>query len=331
MRGKTSLGAVAILGGVAVSASIAPAGTLVPIPPVPDSVATYIRAINDNNEIVGYYVTSDGVSHGFVGTLDGNYTGFDAPGTGTIALGIDNDGFVTGHSDPSADCPISGCGFVRAPDGTIRAVHKGKKVLDAVVQGIVDRNSFVGDYARDGRPNANPIFYGFYGGRAKYGADLTLPFTTDQTHPRGYNTRGTVVGYFHEIDNNLYPAFVLQDGAATAVTYPDDNAWQVLFESVNDKGMVAGAWLDYALTTSNAFLFDTTQNAFSPITVRRATVVLANSINNAGVVALTADDVSYIYCTRKRRCPLGGPNATELPEKWIPAKVRSIVVPARLK
>ena len=178
MRGKTSLGAVAVLGGVALSASIAPAGTLVPIPPVPDSVATYIRAINDNNEIVGYYVTSDGVSHGFVGTLDGNYTGFDAPGTGTIALGIDNDGFVTGHSEPTADCPISGCGFVRAPDGTIRAVHKGKRVLDAVVQGIVDKNSFVGDYAHDGTPNANPIFYGFYGERAKYGAGLTAFITS---------------------------------------------------------------------------------------------------------------------------------------------------------
>ena len=306
VMGKTYLAAVALLSGLVGLASDGACGTLVPIPTVPGSVATYVRAINENNEIAGYYVTPDGISHGFVGTLDGTYTSFDAPGTGTIALGIDKAGFVTGHSDPSADCPVSGCGFVRAPDGTIRTVHKGKKILDAVVQGIVDRNSFVGDYAVDGTLNANPTFFGFYGEHAKYAADLTLPFTTDQVHPRGYNTHGTVVGYFHEIADNLYPAFLLQDGVAMSIVYPDDNAWQTLFEGINDKGMVVGAWLDYALTTSNAFLYDTAQNAFSPITMRHATNVLANGINNAGVVALTADDKSYIYCVRKRRSPLSG-------------------------
>jgi hypothetical protein len=316
--------AAAALGGLIFSLAAAQAGILVQVSAFPGSSATYIRAINDKNVITGYYMTGDGLPHGFVGTLNGQYTSFDASANGTMPLGIDNAGYITIGSNFSSDCPVSGCAFIRAPDGTISQVHKGKRMLDAVVQGITNGAHFVGDYAVDGTPNVNPTFYGFYGKRDHYRASLTLPFTTPQTRPRGVNRAGTVVGFYSDVDNGTFPGFVLENGVATSIAYPDDNAWQVYLEAVNDSGLVAGSWVDFALTGEHAFLYDIQQNAFSPITVRHATYVLANSINNAGVVAISAGDTSYIYCTNKSACPAHGAGAVELPDKWLVAPAGSV-------
>jgi hypothetical protein len=323
--------AAVIVGGLILSFSGARAGILIPVPPFPGSTATYIRAINDKNVITGYYTMADGLPHGFVGTLNGKYTSFDASESGTIPLGIANDGYITIGSNLRIDCPVSGCGFVRAPDGTISQVHKGKNMLDAVVQGILNRSRFVGDYGTDGTPgapNLHPQFYGFYGRGDKYRASLTLPFPTTQTRPRGINRAGTVVGFYSEAGSGTFPGFVLQDGVATSITYPDDNAWQVYLEAVNDNGLVAGSWVDYALVAEHAFVYDIGRKAFSPIAIRHAGYVLANGINNAGVVALSADDTSYIYCTKKSACPAHGAGSVELPDEWIPApagRVHSVI------
>src|ERR1051325_11173208 len=151
---RTVRSTAVMLGGLILSFTAAQAGILIPVPPFPGSTATYIRAINDKNVITGYYTMADGLPHGFVGTLDGKYTSFDASESGTIPLGIANDGHITIGSNLSIDCPVSGCGFIRAPDGTISQVHKGKKMLDGVVQGILNRSRFVGDYGVDGTPGA---------------------------------------------------------------------------------------------------------------------------------------------------------------------------------
>ena len=253
-----------IAAGPALWFSAATAGTLVPIPSFPGSAATYIRAINDNNVITGYYLDFAGDLHGFVGTLDGQHTSFDASDHGTIPLGIDNAGYITGTTSPTPGCEVSGCGFVRSPDGTVKGVHKGRRALDAVVQGILDKVSFVGDYAVDsGAPNASPFFFGFYGKGSSYRAKLTLPFATNQTRPRGINTASTVVGFYSELGNGTFPGFVLKNGIATSITYPDDDAWQVYLESINDHGTAAGSWTDYALVGEQAFLYDVEKNAFS--------------------------------------------------------------------
>src|SRR3954471_13851695 len=76
------------------------AGILVPIPSYPASTATYVRAINDANVVTGFYYDADGNPHGFVGTLGGAYTSFDASANGTIPLGIDNAGYITGTTNP---------------------------------------------------------------------------------------------------------------------------------------------------------------------------------------------------------------------------------------
>lgn len=307
---------------------LAPTGAetavLVSVPNYPGAAATYIRAINDKSVITGYYMSEDGTAHGFVGTLDGNYTSFDASPNGTMPLGIDNAGYITIGSSYSADCPVSGCAYVRAPDGTVSQVRKGRHMLDSVVQGILDKDRFVGDYAIDGgAPNVNPSFFGFYGKGDRYRASIELPFVTTQTRPRGVNKAGTIVGFYSEMGNGTFPGFVLQDGVATSVSYPDDNAWQVYLESINDQGMAVGSWVDFALTEEKAFLYDTAQNAFASIDVPRGKFVLANGINNKGVVALSTEKASYIYCLKKSTCPATGGDAVEVPTVWKAASSRN--------
>jgi hypothetical protein len=318
-----------ILGIFMLGLTGAQAAVLLSIPKYPGATATYVRAINDKDVVTGYYTSDDGNTHGFVGTLDGNYTSFDAPANGTMPLGIDNDGYITISTNYASECPISGCAYIRAPDGTISEIHKGKHMLDSVVQGILDKDRFVGDYAVDGEaPNVNPVFYGYLGKGDRYRSSITLPFTTTQTRPRGMNKAGTIVGYYSEMGNGTFPGFVLQDGVATSVSYPDDNAWQVYLESINDRGMVAGSWVDFALTEENAFLYDTAQNTFASIDVPHGHYVLANSINNKGVVAVSTERASYIYCLKRSTCPVVAGGAIEVPTVWKPASpenVRSVL------
>ena len=69
----------AALAGLLNSAS---AAVLIPVPAVPNSTATTLFGINDDNVIAGSFIGSnDRIEHSFFGSLDGNYTTFDV-GTG---------------------------------------------------------------------------------------------------------------------------------------------------------------------------------------------------------------------------------------------------------
>ena len=300
--------------------SSATAGTLIPIPPFPGSTTTVIRGINDSDVITGTYTSQDGQTHGFVGTLDGNYTSFDHPNGGTIPDAISNDGYITGGSDYSDACPIQGCEFLRTPGGSINTITRKGAALDGVVQGIIGHTKFVGQYDVYDENN-HVLIYGYYGKGTKYRKALTLPFNTTRTSPRGYNKAGTVTGYFLDLDHgSMRPGFVLKNGVATSVSYPDQNAFFTLLEDVNDNGMIVGAWENQDGSSEQAFLYDFANNAFSPISIPGATIAYANAINNAGVVAVSADfTTSYIYCVNKRGCP-ASPNAIEIPDRWIPAR-----------
>ncbi len=86
---------------LALSTAVQAAPQLVPIVPFPDSVSTSIFGIaDDDNTIVGSYVAnSDGLTHGFYGTLDGDYTSFDF-GDNTQGRAIDGKAtLLTGFSN----------------------------------------------------------------------------------------------------------------------------------------------------------------------------------------------------------------------------------------
>jgi hypothetical protein len=307
------LPAAAVVVAFALTASATMAGTLIPVPPVPGSTFTYVNGINDQNVIAGQYVTPGGGTHGYFGPLDGQYTSFDAPMGGTAVGGINNADYITVLSDyQTDDCRFIGCQYLRKPDGSFAAIEKAGTRLDGIPGGITAHQRFVGWYfAEDGSG-----VYGYYGHGTKYASDLTLPFQTDVTMPADINSRGTVVGSFSDATTREYVAFIVSDGTASAIQYPDPAATNTWFDGVNHAGKVSGFWKDQA-GFFHAFLYDPLAVTFAPIDVHGATSVIAGAINRQGVVALDVDGSPYVYCTRSKTCPFRSAAGISIPEKWI--------------
>jgi len=301
------------LAAAALSCSLsaaAAAATLIPILPVQgsDPNSTGVFGINKSNIIVGFYTTDNyAVRHGFLGTLDGNYTTFDYGGnaTGTTARAINDDNWVTGIADDE-DCPLIGeCEFVRQPDGTILNIEKDGVPLEGTVQGITAKEKLVGDYY-------TPDFhhYGYYGKAANYVKDLTLPCCTS-VRPRAINRSGAVAGFY---TTRRAHGFLLQNGIVTKIDYPDPNAYYTFPEGLNDGGLVAGNWNDKRQKHSYAFEVDTTTMTFTPINIPGATYTQAWGVNNAGLVAVGSDAGVFIYCPHaKNKCPASA-RAIEIPD-----------------
>jgi hypothetical protein len=81
---------------------------------------TFPKSINDAGAITGYYGDADGMYHGFLRSLQGEFTTFDAPGASTAAgsgngilpKSINAGGAITGHY---ADARNVNHGFLRSP------------------------------------------------------------------------------------------------------------------------------------------------------------------------------------------------------------------------
>lgn len=287
-------------------------------------MTTFARTINDKNVVAGSYVTTDGASHAFFGTLDGQYTTFDVLGGHDAALGLNDRDYITGYSSvQTEDCQILGCQFLRATDGTIRTITKDRIPFDGIPEQIVGHQNFVGQYTYLDENSGILYFFGYYGHAARYESDLTLPFDTYRTRPRGFSEDGTVSGWFSDRDQgNKGRGFILKDGVATAYDYPDDSAFITEFEGLNASGQVPGAWLDTDQTFSRAFVFDIAAARFKPLDVPGANYAFAGGINEAGIIAVNDDTSSYIYCPRRKTCPLHA-GAIKVPERWIAARANS--------
>lgn len=91
----------------------------------PGASLTSPQAINDKRVITGYYNDADEVWHGFVGTPDGGFTSFDAPGAGTLAgtgttgYTINTSGLLGGYT---VDDNFTFHGFLRLRSGEISPV-----------------------------------------------------------------------------------------------------------------------------------------------------------------------------------------------------------------
>ena len=304
-------------------ASAAAAGVLVPIPSVPGSTETFARTINDKNVIVGRYIMPDGSSHGFFGTLAGEYITFDVPNGQTLAEGINNAGYITAQSNvANDDCQIFGCQFLRRPSGSIQEITYKRAPFDGVPEQIVAEQRFVGQYSYIDQ-NENFFIYGYYGRGPRYTAHLRLPFNTSRTRPRGLAEDGTVTGWFSDYAGSH--GFVLRNGTATAYDYPDDNAFVTEFEGVNSNGWVPGAWLDENETFSRAFVLNIAKAKFSPIEVSGATYAFAGGVNAANLVVVNDDTSSYLYCPVAKTCPIHSPGERQIAERWLPAaKLRTL-------
>ena len=311
--------AATILAAMFVPAEPTWAGVLVPIAPVPGSVAMMVIGINDNNVVTGSYKTADGQFHGYVGTIDGNYETFDYPTGFTAGRTVTNDGYIVGSANPSGD-HVYGEPFIRAPDGTMTTITRNGKVVDGLAQGLHDNGRFVGEDWTFRRNFRHLRVLGFYGKGSEYRQELVLPFHTDKVRPRGFNKHGDVVGLFHDRRAGDTPGFLIRDGVAAAIRFPDPQTAYTFFEEITDKGKVAGFWTDYTqMNAMGVFVYDERKEAFDSFDVPHTSYLVAEGINSSDIVAVTADNSAYLYCMHKAGCPQNA-HAVEVKDRWISAR-----------
>jgi hypothetical protein len=297
MRAFTGL-MLGFLAGTVVALPPSRAAVLVPVAQVQGSSLTTGFAINDSDIVAGSFIGSnDGIEHCFFGTPDGNYTTFDAGSGGSEARGISNDGTITGISNSQNGNTSTEPIYERRPGGRIVNVTMSGQQLFGLAQGINGSDKFAGYYWNKVAGETQ----GFVGRNGVWKADVHAPLN-QSAGALGINDSNDIAGYFVEPPLQGY---VFKDKNLTVVNYPSQNATATILNGINNKGKVAGQWVD---TNGNlhSFLYDTTTAVFTDIKVKGASEVRAWAINSAGAIAVNTDIGSFIWCERANQCPGGG-------------------------
>jgi hypothetical protein len=104
---------------------------------------TIALGINVRGSIVGYYVDSSGVDHGFLRAPNGTITTFDPKGSaGTTAYGLNKEGAITGTYTDSSGVAH---GYLRASNGTFTTFDP-KGSTETVPANINDSGVIAGYY-----------------------------------------------------------------------------------------------------------------------------------------------------------------------------------------
>lgn len=294
------------------------AGILVPVPQVPDSLETDVYSINTANVLTGSYTDQNGREHGFVGTLDGKYKFFDyGENTDTQGRYINDSGMVTGTSF-ERQSPWYQFQFLRCPHGNVAPLTlKGRRLRGfGSPGGLTDNGELAGQYEVD-----TPRSY--TGTRTNYSKRIVLPFNgVYGTYATGVNNNGDIVGYYEPCGTCAVHGFVIRNGVAMQVDYPDANEESTELLSINDKGVATGEWRDFE-DSHYAFLLDIPNNRFQAFNVIRA-----NGVSNAGLVAVDYNGAPHIYCPSRQNCPNGAGPRIEVRNRWIeapPGSLKSIL------
>jgi hypothetical protein len=278
----------------------ASAAVLVPVPTVPNSTTTMVFGVNDDNLIAGSFIgAEDGIEHSFFGSLDGNYTTFDAGTGGSEARGISNAGLVVGFSNSQGGFTSDQPAFERKPNGRVLNVTIDGQQLFGPLQGI---NNSEGKFVGTRWDQFNHQSVAFIGRKGAWKHDVRISEVHQASTGGGINSSDVIVGSFFQPPTHGY---IVNGKTLTVVDYPSGDSQGTSLEGINDKGKVIGQWVD-SQENSHSFLFDIAAGTFTDIQVNDASTVQAWDINSAGAVAVNSDVGSFIWCERRRQCPADG-------------------------
>ena len=301
-----------LLGAVVLSfPAVSIAATIVPVTPPDGAVATIVFGINEHNVITGSFVDADGVEHGFFGPLNGTYTTFDFGGTsiGTEPRALDDDGDITGFAaDPSF---AVGNEFLRdGKSGTLSSITKGGVALDGVAQGIMKKHgTSTGDYID---PNTG-VRTGYLANNGTYQSDVNVALNALRTSPRGMNKDGELDGFFVDSGGVTHGFIIGKHGVVQVIDA--DASGTTSLEGINKKELVTGQ-VTAADGNPHSFIYDNSNGTFTAITIPDGSVLQqAWGVNDKGMIAVSTDVASYIYCTSGVHCPDGG-NAIADGRSW---------------
>ncbi len=203
--------------------------------------------------IMGEYIDSSGVSHGFLRSADGKITKFDAPGAGTDAgqgtvevWGMNPALEIVGTYVDSDN--LSHC-FLRSPDGTFTTFEAPSAAGGTECESINSAGVIQGDYA-----DANGTFHGFV--RTREGTFTTFDAPGVPTGPAqgiypaifsGINPQGATVGGFLDSNYVIHGYLRAANGSITQIDNPNagPNSFQGTFiTGINPEGEMNGFYID---------------------------------------------------------------------------------------
>jgi hypothetical protein len=244
---------------------------------------TFPLAINSSGLIVGYFVDSGGVQHGFMRAAGGTFTTVDVPGSsGTQVTAVNSLGLAVGYSY-SSDTTL---GFLRYRNGTFRTLKDpGTSYTQPVAMN--DSGEVAGDIGL-----SPGIFRGFVW-------SATQSFTiVSYRYYAGYfvgvtalNSSGVTVGsYSDHFKQRIEHAF-LRDNTGNVTSFDaTDTSLTTAATAINTSGQIAGWYVD---TNDEVFPFlRDVDGTITPFTVAGGEAHAA-SINDDGVIVGTAFADNY--------------------------------------
>jgi probable HAF family extracellular repeat protein len=242
---------VFVLAGVVVGQRVfASAHRMIRLEP-PSAAQSWATDINDQGQVVGYYVTQEGRIRSFLWQR-GVYTPIDGPrgAIKTWAMGINNQDDIVGYDIANVK-DQSSHGFL-LHDGQYHPIAGPpweKSFLAA--SGINDRGEIVGSYiGRDGQPHGFLLKDGIY--------SAVEPARGIPCMANGINNAGQVAGvYFtgpHPSAASTSHGFLLQNGAYTPID--KSVSGQTRIARINDKSQVLGTWTSADAHSEASFVLD---------------------------------------------------------------------------
>ena len=232
----------------------------------PGSTFTLARGINNLNQIVGTYVDSSQVQHGFL-LVNGTLTNIDVPGaSGTAAQGINDNGDVVGRFF------LNGSHGFLLKDGVFTQFDPPGSTLTAA-SGINDSGQIVGFYT-----DANNNGHGFTLINGVF-TTIDAPGAVETTLKK-INNRGDISGTYTDSDQVRH-GLLIKNGIQQTIDVP--NAAYTDLRGINDSDQLAGGYSDSLEGIELGFL--DTNGEFSTINFPQAVGGLAiEALNNAGML-----------------------------------------------
>jgi len=197
----------------------------------PGTTETVPEKLNASGEIVGFYVDSLGLQHGFL-LQGGSFSTFDFPGAvDNVLEGINDSTQTTGAYDDSSQVTH---GFL-LQGGTFSSFDVPNGVGATQPEGINDSTEVTGTYY-DAGTGLEPGFLRQPDGSV---VDIVPPHSGGYTEAHGINNSGTIVG--RDI-GAVSQGFQLSNGTYTYIDVP--GATNTSIFGINNLGDIVGDYVD---------------------------------------------------------------------------------------
>jgi hypothetical protein len=201
--------------------------------------------MNSTHSIVGYYLDSNIVYHGFIRSPSGEIKTLTAPGAGggvdqgTFPMSINDKGEIAGYYFSSNSVFVAfhySAGKFTEFEAPGVGNESGQGTAVAYFDGLTEKGVIAG-YATD----SNYVSHGYL--RTPEGKFTEFdPMGSDDTYVTGINAHGTVAGFYTDSSGARHGFVREANGVITDVNVP--NAVKTLINGINASGASAGQYYD---------------------------------------------------------------------------------------